>query len=264
MLRLSMSAFALRNLVNNSRFYLLGLALLASIAIACGLRLTVESTQLWYIRTEQVYGFVALGAVYAALILTPISKLVGKRPIMRLLLFSRRAIGVSAFYFAVLHGGFALYGQLGGWAAISVLPERFIIAFGLGAGALLVLFMLAATSFDRIIVAMTFRRWKWLHRLVYIAGILLILHVWMIGTHTAEPLIMAILFGLLVVFFGLESWRMAQVFAARFKEFQSKDYLMIMFVGMWLSLTVALACVPALTGNYHTRHTSGAEHGHAR
>lgn len=245
------SAFAPHNLITNSRFYILVLTVLISVAIACGLRLTIDSTQLWYIRIEQTYGFVAIAAVYVALVLTPISKITGKHPAMDLLLFSRRAIGVSACYFAVLHVLVALFGQLGGWQGLSVLPERFAWAFGFGAGALLVLALMALTSFDKVITAMTFRRWKWLHRCVYGAGVLLILHVWMIGTHIANPVVMGIVFGLLVVFFGLESWRMAGVFAKKFTEFQSRDYFVVLFVCMWLTLTIALACVPALTGNYH-------------
>src|SRR5690606_14648817 len=80
--------------------------------------------------------------------------------------FARRSIGVSAFYFASLHGGIALWGQLGGFDQLKLLPDLFRWSLLSGAVAYAVLFVLAATSFDKVVSYLTFKWWKWLHRII--------------------------------------------------------------------------------------------------
>ena len=236
----------------NIRAYFLGLAVLVSILVVSVLRLTIPSDQLFYIRTQQIYGLIAVLLLYGAVILTPLSKLFPKKSWMSVLLFARRAIGVSAAYFTILHTLIALLDQVGGIANLNLLPKRFIVAFVMGGIATLILLAMAATSFDVAIKKMTFKRWKQLHQLVYIAGIFIIVHVWLIGTHadiTAIRLVALIALGTL---FALESYRLVGKYAANLGSLQQK----LAGVAVFAMLFGSLWLLPIFAGNYHSEHDS--------
>lgn len=195
------------SLLYNIRMYILAYSLALAVFVASLLRLSIPDNRLYVIRLEQVYGLMSIVYWYAALCISPVTKLLGKRPFCEILNFSRRAIGVSAASFAIAHFAIAFWGQLEGFDGISLLNSRFRWSLGLGLLALVVLFMMAATSLNVIVDWMTYRRWKWLHRLTYVAGVAVILHIWIIGTHVGEQLVQIIAFDMLAVLFGLELTR---------------------------------------------------------
>jgi DMSO/TMAO reductase YedYZ heme-binding membrane subunit len=103
------------------------------------------------------------------------------------LLYNRRHLGVSMFTLALLHGGFALFQYHAGgdtnpfvslltadgdWSRLSNFPFQ-----PFGAAALLILFLMAATSHDFWLHNLTAPVWKALHMLVYVAWALLLAHV---------------------------------------------------------------------------------------
>jgi nitrite reductase/ring-hydroxylating ferredoxin subunit/DMSO/TMAO reductase YedYZ heme-binding membrane subunit len=103
------------------------------------------------------------------------------------ILYNRRHLGVAMFFVAMLHGVLSL-GFYHGFADISPVVSlltsntqyRSISAFPfeiLGLGALLILFLMAATSHDFWLKNLTPAVWKSLHMLVYFAWAMLILHV---------------------------------------------------------------------------------------
>lgn len=249
----------IRNLPNNNRFYVLSFSFLLSILVLCLLRSRLTSDQLFYIRTEQVYGFISIAFLYLALIISPIKQIVGRPRWMQNLEFARRGIGVSAAYFAFLHATVALWGQIGGFGSLGLLPSRFAWAFAFGAVSLIVLFLMAATSFDTVIKFMTFRKWKWLHRFVYLGGVLIILHVWMIGTHMAYDWVQIATFVPLSVLFGLEAWCIVSKFGEKRPEFASKDYAVTICLVIWALLSLVLFLLPSLVQNYHSQHHSASE-----
>jgi methionine sulfoxide reductase heme-binding subunit len=111
------------------------------------------------------------------------------------LLYNRRHLGVTMFLISTVHGIFSLI-QFHGLGNVGILTSLFTsnIAYGsverfpfqsLGAGALLILFLMAATSHDFWLKNLTPRVWKTLHMFVYLAYGLLILHV-MLGTIQLE------------------------------------------------------------------------------
>lgn len=255
-----MKLVTIKNLPNNNRFYVLIFAFLLSVFVLCLLRLNITSDQLFYIRLEQVFGFLAVVFLYIALLIAPIEKLVGKRPWVQNLLFARRAIGVSAAYFAALHAGIALWAQIGGVGGLAILPQKFLWALIFGAVALVILLLMAATSFNKVIAFMTFRKWKWLHRLVYIACVLLILHVWMIGTHLAYAWVQIAAFVPLSALFGLEAWCMVQKYAQNHPTSWVKEYAVGVIVAVWLVTSTLLFALPTLVKSYHSDHAqhSGA------
>lgn len=189
--------------------------------------------------------------------ISPVGYVIGKAR-MKHIEFARRAIGVSAFYFAALHAGIALWGQLGGLSQLGGLPEFFRWSLLGGGFALLILGLMAATSFDAVIRFMTFRRWKWLHRFVYAAGIVALLHVWSIGSHVNYSVVQSVAFILLVIAVGLEMFRLTTLFSRRYTDFQAAAYFATIFLSAWMIGVVLILAVPSVVRNYHQDHT--AEH----
>lgn len=173
----------LRSLLSNNRFWILAFAITLSVNIAGFVQLEVPSGSLQIIRIEQAYGFVSLGLLYAAIIISPLTKLFPRLPGKASIIHARRAIGVSAFYYAVLHAWITFFGQLNGFGGIEYLSGAYAWSLLLGAFALGVLTIMAVTSFDIVVAKMKFRRWKLLHRLVYFGSIAVLLHVLLIGPH---------------------------------------------------------------------------------
>lgn len=241
-------------LLSNSRFYVLAFSLILSVAVFAWLRMVIESDQLFYIRSQQLYGLICLIFWYVAMIISPIGHIVGKHR-MKHIEFARRAIGVSAFYFAFLHAAIALFGQLGGIGQIQYLPDLFKWSLLGGAVALVVLAMMAVTSFDKVIKFMSFRKWKWLHRLVYTAGVLVILHIWMIGTHLAYDWAQIGGFVALAILSGLEILRMVRAANRKYLQFNRIDAA-IMAIAVWVLILVLIAAIPTSVQNYHSRHAS--------
>lgn len=110
------------------------------------------------------------------LVVTPLRQLTGLPVLLRF----RRMLGLFAFFYACLH--FLAYGWLDkGLDLAEILKDigkrPFILV---GSLALLLLFPLAATSFNRAIRALGARRWQLLHRAVYAVVLLGLLHFfWM-------------------------------------------------------------------------------------
>jgi sulfoxide reductase heme-binding subunit YedZ len=108
------------------------------------------------------------------------------------LLRLRRMLGLFAFFYAVLHVVVYLWldRQLS-WAEIVVdITERPYIT--LGFVAFVILSVLAATS-PRAVVRRLGRNWKRLHRAVYAAAVLGVLHFWwLVKADITEPAVYAV------------------------------------------------------------------------
>lgn len=239
-------------LLNNSRFYVLASSVLLSLMVMAWLRLQIPSDQLFYIRTQQVFGFLCVLYWYLALIISPIGHIVGKQRIKHLE-FARRAIGVSAFYFALLHGLVALWGQLGGPGQLAYLPNLFRWSILGGTIAFFILLIMATTSSDKVVKYMTFRRWKWLHRLVYIGGVLAVLHIWSVGTHLAYTSVQITAFVALVILAGLEMYRMTKVVNDK-RLHLDRTETVVLFISAWSIVTLLIFLIPVFVQNYHSRH----------
>ena len=240
-------------LVHNARFYILCGTLIVSLAMAALLRLHIMSDQLYYIRLEQSYGLLSIICLYLAMLISPLQKALGVRPWLQRLVFMRRAIGVSAAYYAVLHMTIALWGQIGGIGAIKLLPVFFVWSLSFGLAAIIILLVMAATSFDAVIKRMTFFRWKLLHRLIYIGGVLIILHVWIIGTHVAYGWAQLAASLAVALLLGLEALRAAKQLAKRYTALNR--YVTLTAIGIWIAGLGSLAVIPLAVERYHTKHS---------
>lgn len=144
---------------------------------------------------QKVTGLSALTILCITLAITPLRRLTGFNPLIRL----RRTAGLVAFLYAVLHAtSYFVFDQelspLG--IAADVAEHPWVLA---GLSAFLLLIPLAATSTDGMIRRLGGRRWQRLHRLVYPAVLLAGLHfLWLVKKDVHLPVIYLVVIGVLL------------------------------------------------------------------
>lgn len=134
------------------------------------------------------FGLTGLYLLFAALLPGLLNVYFPSFSFNALLTHSRRAIGVSAFCFAAMHGtiGF-IYSLSANILSIVYLAPRYQLALLASFLAFTILMLLTATSFDRVESWMGPVKWKRLHRFVYMAAILAVIHAFLIGSHFTAP-----------------------------------------------------------------------------
>ena len=133
-----------------------------------------------------------------ALAMTPLRHLSGRMEFAQ----RRRMIGLFALFYASVHFLVWVIFLLGlRWGAIlEEVVERPYITIGFSS--FLILIVLGATS-HRVMVRKLGKNWRRLHRLVYVAGVLAVIHlVWIVRTDLSE----ALLYGAILA--GLLGWRL--------------------------------------------------------
>ncbi len=128
------------------------------------------------------------------LAVTPLRALTGANALIRF----RRMLGLFAFFYATLHlFTYLWFDQFFSWPDIlRDIPKRPFITAGFAAFALLV--PLAATSTAGMIRRLGGARWRALHRLVYLAAVLGVVHFWwLVKADVSEPRLYAIVLGVL-------------------------------------------------------------------
>lgn len=169
-------------LFSNIRFWVL----LFSFLVASGIYLYVDANfpeNLQPRRLTQFYALAAISYLYITLLASPLTRAFPRLPYRGPYLKARRALGVSAFFFAVLHARNAFWGILGGFDGVLQLSGNTFWAVLAGTASLFILTLIAATAFDFMVEKLTFARWKALHRLVYLVSILVIFHAFTLGEH---------------------------------------------------------------------------------
>lgn len=169
-------------------------------------------------QSHQSFSFLALGYLYVSLLPGPLYSVFPTFPFRGLFIKARRAIGVSAFMFAGLHGYFSFMNVIGGLPGIKLLEKSYAMKMSLGSFSFIILTLMASTSFDKAIALLGPTRWKNLHRFVYLAGILIIFHVYLIGPHFANRFSPQSIIFLtsLIILFSLEAIRLKKYFSSRF------------------------------------------------
>lgn len=150
-------------------------------------------------RLEHESGIWALRLLLATLAITPVRQVTGWHWLVRY----RRMLGLFAFFYASVHLAIYLVIDLGGfWAQIlDEIVKRPYITVGFLAWLLMI--PLAATS-TRALMRRFGRNWQRLHRLVYLVGLLAVLHfLWQVkyGETIAvlEPVVYAGIFLVLML-----------------------------------------------------------------
>ena len=149
-------------------------------------------------------GFWTLTLLLVTLAPTPIQIVTGWKWPLRL----RRMLGLETFLYVCLH--FAVYlgvDQFFDLGAIGkdIVKRKFITV---GFTAFLLLIPLAITSTDGMVRRLGFVRWKRLHRLIYLAAALGVVHfVWRVKSDLRQPLVFAAALAVLLVIRSMRSMR---------------------------------------------------------
>ncbi len=225
-------------LFKNIRFYVLSSSILLSILIFIQTRATVPGGSLQIIRLTQYFALISLFYLYLAILAGPFIYTFHGFPFRRQYFKARRALGVSAFYFGLLHACFAFFGQLGGFAGLAFLSEKYLLAISLSFTALVILTAMAATSFD-FMVRKLGSRWKMIHRFVYLAGFFILIHALMLGTHFSDlsTLIPKIFFTAFAFLIILEGRRVDAFLSKKFKNLPSFGIIILLVAGFIITGT---------------------------
>ena len=149
---------------------------------------------------EHRLGLWALRLLMATLAVTPLRQLTGQPVLLRF----RRMLGLYAFAYATLHFTAYLVLDLRGYWSIvfEEIAKRPYITVGFSAW--LLLLPLAVTSTKGWIRRLG-RNWARLHKLVYAAAVLAVLHFWwLVKSDVREPLLYAAILALLL---GWRAWK---------------------------------------------------------
>lgn len=188
-----------------------------------------------YILANRDLGLWAIRLLFVALAITPLRQTLG----LPKLIAVRRMVGVASFCYAVAHLTFyALDQSLRIWVVLREIALRYYLTIGFAG--LLILLALAVTSTDQMVRRLGGKRWIALHRLVYGAGALAVVHFFIQAkADVTEPFIMG------GIFLWLMGWRVL----ARRGLLQSGAASVAILV--LLTLTAAAAAAGAEALYYH-------------
>lgn len=124
--------------------------------------------------------------LYLTLLIGPIAHLYTSRTWVPVIIKARRSMGISAWIFGGVHGFVAFFYQLGGVEGLPFLSNRYLFAISLGWISFILMTILAITSFDSMIAQLGARRWKWIHRAIYVIGMLTLGHAFLMGSHFTD------------------------------------------------------------------------------
>jgi ferredoxin-NADP reductase/DMSO/TMAO reductase YedYZ heme-binding membrane subunit len=142
-------------------------------------------------------GLLALICLLLSLLVTPLRKLTGWNALIAV----RRSLGLYAFFYACVH--FAIFFIFDRALNVSstiheILSRRYLL---IGSAGLLLMTPLALTSTNRMVMWLGAKRWKALHRLVYLVAIAGALHYYLlVKSDTRQPLVFAFVLLLLLGF----------------------------------------------------------------
>ena len=136
------------------------------------------------------------------LAVTPLRRLTGMNWLIRL----RRMLGLYAFFYGTLHFLIWLVVDRGLDPAsmLQDIGKRPFITVGFTAFVLMI--PLAATSTNAMVRRLGGKRWQWLHRLVYVTGVLGILHYWWHKAGKNDFAEVSIYAAVMALLLGLRLW----------------------------------------------------------
>lgn len=149
-------------------------------------------------------GLMALIFLVLTMAVTPLRKITG----LNWIIFSRRTLGLYAFFYALMH--FLIFFFLDRQGSVSstvseMIKRKYLIV---GGTALLVMVPLAVTSTNAMIKRLGGKRWRALHRLAYVAAIAGAVHYYMQAKKDVrQPLAFAAVLALLLGWRLFDKWR---------------------------------------------------------
>jgi sulfoxide reductase heme-binding subunit YedZ len=149
-------------------------------------------------------GMLALIFLVLTMLVTPLRMVSG----LNWIIFSRRTLGLYAFFYASLHfliffsldRGFSVSGTLS-----EMIKRKYLMV---GATGLLVMVPLAITSTNAMIKRLGGKRWRALHRLAYVAAIAGVIHFYMqVKADVRRPLVFAAILAILLGYRVVTYWQ---------------------------------------------------------
>lgn len=136
------------------------------------------------------------------LAITPLRRITGMNWLIRL----RRMLGLYTFFYGTIHFLIWLLVDRGLDPAsmLKDIVKRPFITVGFAAFVLMI--PLAATSTNAMVRRLGGKRWQWLHRLVYVTGVLGILHYWWHKAGKLDFAEVSIYAAVMAVLLGLRVW----------------------------------------------------------
>jgi len=148
-------------------------------------------------------GALALVFLVLSLAVTPLRKQLAQPWMVKL----RRMLGLYSFVYASLHLMTYVWFDKS-FSASAVVKDTFkrpFITFGMAA--FLILVPLAITSTNSMVKRLGGKRWNRLHRLVYLAGALAVIHYYaLVKADTREPIIFGVVIALLLLYRPLSKY----------------------------------------------------------
>jgi len=207
-------------------------------AIAMAIYFYIKSTASLYdlqiIRLTDWYALTALFFLYLTLLASPLYSAIPQLPGRTVYLPARKALGISAFLFACLHACLAFFFSLGGFSGLSFLSNNYRAVLALGFTSLTILFLLAIISLDAIKNFLA-QRWKILQKFTYLAGVLILAHATLIGSHfvnLGRP-IPQLVFLAIFLFLFLESIRIRELIRRKNTKLAFVIWLFILVILLW-------------------------------
>jgi len=136
------------------------------------------------------------------LAITPLRRITGMNWLIRI----RRMLGLYTFFYGTIHFLIWLLVDRGLDPAsmLKDIVKRPFITVGFAAFVLMI--PLAATSTNAMVKRLGGKRWQWLHRLVYVTGVLGILHYWWHKSGKHDFAEVSIYAAVMAVLLGLRVW----------------------------------------------------------
>lgn len=209
----------LKSAVYNIRFYVLVVSFLLSIVENVAVQVFIQDKNEQISVLVPLFAYTAIFYLYITLLAGPATKLFLWLPFRGAYIKARRALGVSVLYFSLLHAGFAFFIYLGGFSALFSINALYLFGLSLGAVSLCIFLVMGLTSSDTMVRLLTFPVWKFIHRFVYLAGILILIHALLIGEfYIVFPWVRVFLFvavAFLVGLHGVGLWKKYHVVQQR-------------------------------------------------
>ena len=148
-----------------------------------------------WIRIQEISGWISLVLLFFTLLIGPTYKIFPNLGAKRLFFEARRMLGIGSGWFAFLHASVAYIAQLQIVNPFE-LDGTYQKSFFIGTVSLVILLIMTFTSFDKAMKRLG-KWWFSIHRLIYLAGLLAVLHAFMVGVHTVNIGVIALV-GLLL------------------------------------------------------------------
>jgi DMSO/TMAO reductase YedYZ heme-binding membrane subunit len=173
------------------RLYIGFAVVLVTIEIWWWASASYSGSSLFATRLEEAYAWLSLSMLAVAVSIGPAHSIWPRLYGKKIMYDARRLIGVGAAWFASLHITIA-YVALFKAANPLNLPKSYQQSFALGLLAMIILLAMAFTSFDRAFKDLGIW-WFRVHRFVYMALLLALLHAFVVGVHATQWPVLIIL-----------------------------------------------------------------------